>query len=285
MAKYRKILAAFDGSDSARNALRQAIELARTERSWIKLLAVVPDYEGDAELVGVDEIREVIKGPIKALLDEALEMIRAAGLPVLSDIDQGEAYHKIVDVSEDESCDLIVMGRKGRHRIEKMLMGSVTSQVVSTSSRDVLIVPHDATLKWDRILYALDGTSHPSAMEKVLEFARSYDSQLHVVSVVDMYPEFYAEAPQIVEKLEKISADALRKFESIAGKQGVTVETHLMRGDPHTEIIDCAKEMESGVILMGKGAKTSLVKLVSGDSVGKVIGFSQCPVLVIADSI
>ena len=53
MAKYRKILVAYDGSPSAKNALSLASQLAREDKSWIKVLAVVPSYQGDLELIGV----------------------------------------------------------------------------------------------------------------------------------------------------------------------------------------------------------------------------------------
>ncbi len=63
MSRYKKILVAFDGSDSSKNALRQAIKLAGTEKSWIKVVSVVPDYQGDLELIGVSNIESAIKGP------------------------------------------------------------------------------------------------------------------------------------------------------------------------------------------------------------------------------
>jgi nucleotide-binding universal stress UspA family protein len=68
MANYRKILAAFDGSVSARNALTVASYLAKEDKSWIKVLTVVPDYEGDLELIGVSKIKETIEGPGQKLL-------------------------------------------------------------------------------------------------------------------------------------------------------------------------------------------------------------------------
>ena len=68
MGRYRRILVAFDGSDSSKNALMQAIRLAETEKSWIKLVAVVPSYEGDLDLTGVRNIDDALKGPARSYL-------------------------------------------------------------------------------------------------------------------------------------------------------------------------------------------------------------------------
>ena len=38
MSKYRKILVAYDGSASARNCLAVASQLAKEDKSWIKVL-------------------------------------------------------------------------------------------------------------------------------------------------------------------------------------------------------------------------------------------------------
>src|SRR3989339_1407993 len=98
MARYRKILVAYDGSSSSKNALHQAINLAREDKSWIKVVAVVPSYEGDLELIGVGNIKDAIAGPGRKLLAEALLIAAAEDAHILTDLEQGEPYEKIVKV-------------------------------------------------------------------------------------------------------------------------------------------------------------------------------------------
>ncbi|MEJ2032201.1 MAG: universal stress protein, partial [Deltaproteobacteria bacterium] len=114
MARYRKILVAYDGSDSARNALSLASQLAREDKSWIKVLAVMPPYEGELELVGISNIKETINGSGQKLLAEARAIADAEKVNILTDLEQGEPYERIVRVAEDENCDLITVGRRGR---------------------------------------------------------------------------------------------------------------------------------------------------------------------------
>jgi nucleotide-binding universal stress UspA family protein len=281
MGNYRKMLVAFDGSESGKNALRQAITLAELEKSWIKVLAVVPTYEGDLEFIGVSEIEKVLKGPRDKLLRMAQEVARAEGTEVMTNVQQGEPYETIVDVCDEENCDLIVMGRRGLRRLERMLMGSVTAKVIGHSGKDVLVVPRNATFALDNILLATDGSAHSeAALERALHYASFCGGRLTAVSVVDVYPEFYAEAPEIVENLEKKSVQIMDGVAKRAREAGVKAETRVLRGNSAEEIVDLAQEKRAGTIFMGSRGRSGLKKLVMGSVAEKVVGLASCPVLV-----
>ena len=87
-------------------------------------------YEGDLELVGVSDIRGILEGPAENLLAEAKNIADAEGATIITNIEHGVTYERIVDVADAENCNLIIMGRRGLQRIEKMLMGGVTSRVI-----------------------------------------------------------------------------------------------------------------------------------------------------------
>ena len=61
MGRYKKILVAFDGSESSRNALLQAFRLANDEECWITVATVVPAYDGDLDLTGVTDIHAALR--------------------------------------------------------------------------------------------------------------------------------------------------------------------------------------------------------------------------------
>lgn len=281
MGKYRKILVAFDGSESSRNALRQAIMLARTEQSWIKALAVFPSYEGDIDLTGVRNIKDVMKGPSERLISEAMDIAKEEKASVISNVEQGEVYETIVDVAEAENCDLVVLGRKGLGDLERMLMGSVTARVIAHSEKDILVVPRDVKLSTDKILLAVDGSAHSdAALDRALHFARTFKGALTAVSVVDIYPEFYAEAPEVVENMEKKSVEMVVRVREKVEKSGLKVETKVLRGSAAEEIVGLAREIGAGVIFMGSRGRSGLKKLLMGSVAEKVIGLAPCPVLV-----
>lgn len=282
MGKYKKILVAFDGSESSKNALRQAIKLAQAEKSWIKVLAVVPPYEGDIELVGVSNIREVLKGPAEKLLSEVARMASAEGASIMTGIEQGEPYGQIVDVADAENCDIIVLGKKGVHRIERELMGSVTARVIGHSRRDVLVVPRGTALGWRNILLGIDGSKYSEAATgRAIDFAKSYGGNLTAVSVVDVTEEFYAQAPDAVDKLVQRAKVIVEEVRKRVEASGVKIETFVKEGDTHRKIVELAEEKKADIIFLGSHGRTGLKRLLMGSVTGRVIGLSSCPVLVV----
>ncbi len=131
--------------------------MAKTNKSWVKALAIVPDYAGDLEIIGISNIKETIEGPGRKLVSEAKEMAASQDIPLLAEFEQGEPYERILNLAKDERCDLIVMGRRGVSQLERGLMGSVTARVIGHTSKDVLVVPEGARIAWGNILLATVG--------------------------------------------------------------------------------------------------------------------------------
>src|SRR5512147_755786 len=128
MGKYRKILVAVDGSESSRNALLQAFRLAVDEKCWITVTSVVPPYEGEIELIGVRDIRAALRKPCDDALSEARRLADSERALIKTVCEEGGIYERIVDLADAENCDVIVMGRKGVHKIDRTLVGSVTAR-------------------------------------------------------------------------------------------------------------------------------------------------------------
>jgi nucleotide-binding universal stress UspA family protein len=282
MGRYRKILVAFDGSLSSKNALKQAIRLSREEKSWIKVLAVVPDYEGDLELIGISNIKSLIEGPKEKLISEAKKIADEEDATIITNAEQGEAYERIVEVAEAENCDLIVMGRRGVHRVERMLMGSVTARVIGHTQKDVLVVPRDTTIGWRQILLTTDGSKYSkAATEHAINFASSYGGDMVAVSIVDVTDEFYTQAPQMVEEMIEKSKGILQNVKEMAEALNIKIETLVKEGEPYQKIVEVAKEKNAGVIFMGSHGRKGVRKLLMGSVCERVIGHAPCPVLVV----
>jgi nucleotide-binding universal stress UspA family protein len=284
LEKYRKILVAFDGSEDSRNALRQAIKLSFSEGSWIKVLAVVPSYEGELELVGVRNISGVLSGPAEGLLLEAEKIAGDEKASIMTGLEQGEIYERIVDVADAENCSLIVMGRRGHHPLERMLMGSVTARVIGLSQRDVLVVPGEASLGWKNILVCTDGSKYSDrAIEHAIAYAKNHGGSLTVVSVIYVNDEFYALSPDAVERLVGKAARELEGIRKRAEAEGVGAKVMVREGEPHQRIVGLAEEVGAEVIFMGSHGRTGLKRLLMGSVTEKVVGLAPCPVLVVKD--
>ena len=144
---FTSILIGTDGSETAHSALRRAIELAAGLRGR---LLIVSAYEpvSDPRLRG-----EQVMAPKDAQWainphDDVLALLSAARSEALdggvADVETfarvGDAADAIVDVAEEQSCDLIVVGNKGMTGAKRFLLGSVPNKVSHHAPCSVLIV-------------------------------------------------------------------------------------------------------------------------------------------------
>jgi nucleotide-binding universal stress UspA family protein len=282
MSSYRKILVAYDGSASARNALAVASHLAKEDKSWIKVLSVLPEYKGELELVGVSNIGETIEGPGKKLLIEAQEIADNEDVHILTNMAQGEPYDKIVHVAEDENCDLIIMGRRGTHQLERELVGSVTARVIGYTPKDVLVVPDGTRLTRKNLLLATDGSpSCEAAVSRAIEIAKEQSANLTAVSVVYTNDEYLALAPGIVEDLISKAKEKLATINQKGKEAGVEINTVIKEGEAYEAITTLAQNSNVDLIVMGSHGKKRLQRLLMGSVTERTIGYAACPVLVV----
>ena len=281
MGKYKKILVAYDGSDSAKHALRMAGLLGRLDKSWIKVLAVMPAYQGDLELVGVADIKEAIAGPGQKLLTEAKKIADEEDVHVLCNLEQGEPFTKIVQVVEEENCDLIIMGRKGFSHLERELIGGVSARVIGHTKKDVLITPKESSLSWEHLLLATDGSKFSeAAVNRAFDIALYRKAKLSVICAVDTNEEFFSQALNIVGELIEQARGVAEKVAEEGRKRGLEVATIVKDGDAHEIITDTAREIGASMIIMGSHGRKGLTRLLMGSVTEKVIGYTNCPVLV-----
>jgi nucleotide-binding universal stress UspA family protein len=89
--------------------------------------------------VGAEQVAET-----RALVEGAETELRAAGFATESRTATGDPRDVLLRLLEDERVDLIVMGSHGRTGLAKLLLGSVSSHVVTHAHCSVLVVKEDA---------------------------------------------------------------------------------------------------------------------------------------------
>lgn len=142
---FRSIVVGTDGSETAREAVRQATELARGVGARIELVSAY-------EPVSDARLREEIELPkdlewminpredVEAALEQAASAIRAAGVDVEVFARQGDPADAILDVAEERGSDLIVVGNKGMTGAKRFLLGSVPNKISHHAPCSVLII-------------------------------------------------------------------------------------------------------------------------------------------------
>jgi nucleotide-binding universal stress UspA family protein len=148
---YSKVLVAYDGTNCAELALREAARLAQGG-AGVEVVAVAeppaPHFR-EAGNLALAEQAAVEKG--RVVLDQALRRLAALGVEEADTllIDQsecrdGSVARAILDEARDSGADLIIMGTHGRNGLRRFLLGSVAERVVRESGCPVLLVRGDS---------------------------------------------------------------------------------------------------------------------------------------------
>ncbi len=143
---FTSILVGTDGSKTAQTAVRRAIELAAGQDAR---LHIVTAYEPVADQLRSGQVEppgdaQWLINPHQdavALLEQArTEATQAGVVEVGTFARQGDAADAILDVAEEQNCDLVVVGNKGMTGAKRFLLGSVPNKVSHHAPCSVLIV-------------------------------------------------------------------------------------------------------------------------------------------------
>ena len=137
MKGYRKVLIAVNGS---REVLQQGLKLADDEKCWVTVVKVIPAFEGDLNLTGVRKIEDVLDSGGNQAVTEIKKTAVAKRALIKTRLEEGDVSRKIVEVAEEEKCDLIIMGAKKRNWMRKMFGDNVVEKVIHQAPCPVLVV-------------------------------------------------------------------------------------------------------------------------------------------------
>lgn len=269
MRKYSKILVPYDGTISTEYTLRMSCRIARWNDSHV--LVLVPFFAKD---VAGEENDDFVLGVKLISRQEKVAM------DVL--FQDGRPSDTIIDVSHKQENDLIVMGKAEMSALEKFVIGSITGRVIGYAKCDMIIVPEDRLLRWNRILLCADGSkSNHAAVENAISYAQHFGGAINAVSVVDLTDEFYALAPEGAREMVEKSLRLLDGIAEKAKEQGVTVTPFVKEGEKHEKILEVAQETKADVIFMGSHERIGLGSLLLGSVARKIAMNADCPVFII----
>ena len=137
MKGYRKILIAVNGS---KEVLVKGLQLASDEKCWVTVVKVLPPYEGDLNLTGIKNVEDVLNSDGQQVLSDIKNTAEAEGALIKTRLEEGNIHKKILEVAEEERCDLIIMGARKRNWIRKIFGDNVVEKVISQAPCPVLVV-------------------------------------------------------------------------------------------------------------------------------------------------
>lgn len=143
---FTRIVVGTDGSETAAEAVRQAVDLARLSNAQLSIVSAfepVSDRRLQEEQQGVPADVQYAIGPredVNFTLDAAAAVARKDGIEVQTHPVEGNPAEAILAVAEETNADLIVVGNKGMTGARRFILGSVPNNISHHASCSVMIV-------------------------------------------------------------------------------------------------------------------------------------------------
>ena len=142
MPVFTNILVAMDGSEASQRALSQAVDLAKLCNAKLHTIYVVETglfsslpMEGSVEIM-----YSVLEKEGEEVMERAKIYASEKNITVITHMKQGHAGSEILALAEEEKSDLIIVGSHGKSNTDRLLIGSVSTFVVTHSTVTTMVV-------------------------------------------------------------------------------------------------------------------------------------------------
>ncbi len=143
---FTRIVVGTDGSETAGEAVRQAVDLAKLAGATLSIVSAfapvpqrkVKDQQRDAPADIQYELNP--REDVNLVLDTAAAEARKEGIEVQTHPVEGDPAEAILNVAEETKADLIVVGNKGMTGARRFVLGSVPNNISHHAPCSVIIV-------------------------------------------------------------------------------------------------------------------------------------------------
>jgi len=293
-----RVLLAIDGSaaaDSARELVRSlpwphgtVIEVvAAIEPAIDPLVAAGIPHKPAASSTG--DRAHLLEG----VLRDAVSAMETPGCSVRRLLLEGRPASVIVNEAVDSRAELAIIGSRGLGPLKSMLLGSVSAEVVDHAPCPVLVVRPGPV---ERILLAVDGSASALGAATYLAGSRflaglpvevltvatapSPPLPVPVSSISDNASESYdATIRAYRDWAETTAARATRSLRD----DGVHARWSISQGDPAHEIIKAARDLATGLVVLGSRGYTGLTRVLLGSVARNVLLHTDASVLIVRE--
>jgi nucleotide-binding universal stress UspA family protein len=142
MPVFTNILVALDGSEVSQRALVRAADEAKLWNANLHAIYVVET--GLFSSLPLDNTVEIMYSVLEKEGNEVLERAKKygtdMGITVFTHMEQGHAGSEIVALAEREKIDLVMVGSHGKSNSDRLLIGSVSTFVVTHGTASTMVV-------------------------------------------------------------------------------------------------------------------------------------------------
>ncbi|HXG14623.1 MAG TPA: CBS domain-containing protein [Calidithermus sp.] len=277
---FRRVLVAYDGSDSAQAALQVGIALATALGSHLASVSVeehLPRYA--ATLGEVEAARERIEAHFRALTKQARDTAAVEGVDLDAQVRRGHEVAEILAAAREGRFDLLIVGAHGHSRIFERVIGSTALSVARLAPCSTWIARSGAAAMSarpvvNRLLVGLDGSPLGRlAFRTALDLAAVWDAAVVGLTVREDSP---------LGRTDDAPLDALRvAAEEHARAAGVAFTHVARRGHAAQWLREEARTVGADLIVLGATGLEHPWSSSLGGTASSVAAEAPCSVLLV----
>ena len=144
----KRILVATDGSAGADRAIEYAARTAKDYGAELLIVNVIGGYGlPDKVFMAFSStqqiwLKELLESVSAELLTKARDLAWSVGVTTIQlESRTGDVAQTVIEIGQQKSVDLIVVGKRGAGALAQLLLGSVSQKLVSLAPLPVTVIP------------------------------------------------------------------------------------------------------------------------------------------------
>ncbi|GAB4543638.1 MAG: universal stress protein [Thermodesulfovibrionia bacterium] len=278
------------------NALESLLVLKGAGLKEVVLLYVIPREDvGFVPFGGyLKKEEERLRNEARIRFEDWQKSLTDVGIRGKIIINVGDIIHEILDTSEREGVDLVVIGRKKRITDEGIFItGNITSKVISRSKTPLLVSKYMVQFKWDEAILT-KVNDHPLELPMlVVDWSgiseRAVRFFMNLKGAVSKALVFHCIDVNTSDEVDKITIcheeeeckKRLDDYCKMLKSAGIDAEPHLGAGDTVEEVLRFSRERDASMIIMGTTGRGKLDELLHGSISHEVAKRSELPTLLV----
>ena len=301
-----KLLLAYDGSDSARAAVRAAAELLpgadtvvlAVYESPVRLEHLVATHSSGAT-ERVADLRRMMKDEAMAVAKEGAELAAEGGLAAEAQTaaTSGSAWPAIREEATRQECAVLVCGSRGRGGLSRAWLGSTSSALVHHATLPTLVVPEQSPDPRGPLLLAYDGSEpartaietaaalfsgRSTVVVHVWETPLPHWRSGHAVTATPL-----SEIRELADDLDELLANSAREQAQegadLARRRGLGARAESIESSTGVwrALIETAQSTDAGVVAVGSRGRGAFASTILGSVSSALVHNAELPVLIV----
>jgi nucleotide-binding universal stress UspA family protein len=289
MKSFNSMVVATDFSIDGNNAVRRAALLAHEHGARLKLVHVL-------DPAGCKPLRDWFSPRIDIDLKaaQARESLRRFAIEIAGRYDVaatvevllGEPLETLMQASVH--ADLLILGRRGRSRVQLLRIGGTVDRMLRTCRRPVLVVKTPVEGAYRRVLVPVDFTATSDAAVRVAARLAG-GSGIHAFHALDSHREALLRSADVPEQFIREArlrreAGALARMRRKAaglGLDSTRMAFSVAHGHPAWTTLRHARELGADLIIAGRQGRSTLGEFLLGSVSRRILAESGCDMLIV----